>query len=1000
VNDVDGTATPTDSNDDSVKLNDYDAEGDPTRALLGLAPPFIGGTFIFNDDGTFVYQHDGTEPPGQDPAFGEITFTYYLNDGAVDGAVATVTIRLNRINDAPTIDVPSPNRVIDDNQTVAPFDDVTIGDEDRPGDDLSVTVLVTDEGTGALTDGNGVFTPASLTAAGFQKTGVGRYELVNPSLATDATAAIQQLVFEPTENQVLPPGTVVSRFEIQVSDGTAPLVTNNDTTVTAVSINADPVITGAGGTWTIDDNQTVRPFPAVTVTDSDNSSVTVTVSVDPADTGTFSNLGGFVDLGGGRYQITGVPAPDATAALQALTFVPTANLVPVGQTVVSTLGIEVSDGFGGLATDNSTTVTATSVNDLPQITGTVPAQPVFDNATIQPFSTTTIVDPDPDPQNPSQTQSIWVELIQIDQANGTLSNLGGFVDQGAGRYTFQGTAADATAALRGMVFTPVANQVPVGSIVVTVFAIRADDDGSGPNPTQTDSNTSIVTTPFNDAPAAEANGPYTIQPGNDLVVDARGTTDPDLGTVLTYSWDLNNDGTADFTTGSPVATIPWMAIANLGMGAGNYTAKLTVTDNGGASGTDTAPLTIGTDFQFGPPSDGTPDAYTMILANGPFGPEIRFLDTNTGAVLSKVLRAGIDTVTVTGSADDDTLTVDLSAGNPVPAGGLVFDGKAEATADALILSGGSLVLDVTHTFFDAHSGRIDVDLGISGAATIRYADLEPLTDTLQATTRRFVFTNTADQITLSDDGIDGNQIVQISSVSTSETVWFRSPLTSVTIDAGGGADVITIERLDSTFTADVIVDAGDGNDAIDASQVNRAVSLAGGAGDDTLTGGAGNDTLDGGSGSDAVGLTADADQTLMNTTLLGRGVDQLTGIEQAVLTGGAGPNLLDASAFTLGPVTLDGAGGDDTLIGGADNDSLIGGEGDDQVRQSADVDQTLADTLLTGRGQDSLAGIETAWLTGGAGANVLDATAFTLGPVTLDGADGDDTLISGGGSDS
>jgi len=121
VGDPDGTLTPNDPNDDSVKLNDFDAEGDPMTAILDLAPPFIGGTFTFNADGTFIYQHDGTEPPGQDPQSGQITFTYYLNDGAIDGNIATVTITLNRVNDAPTITVPSPNRTINDNQTVAPF---------------------------------------------------------------------------------------------------------------------------------------------------------------------------------------------------------------------------------------------------------------------------------------------------------------------------------------------------------------------------------------------------------------------------------------------------------------------------------------------------------------------------------------------------------------------------------------------------------------------------------------------------------------------------------------------------------------------------------------------------------------------------------------------------------------------------------------------------------------------------------------------------------------
>ena len=53
--------------------------------------------------------------------------------------------------------------------------------------------------------------------------------------------------------------------------------------------------------------------------------------------------------------------------------------------------------------------------------------------------------------------------------------------------------------------------------------------------------------------------------------------------------------------------------------------------------------------------------------------------------------------------------------------------------------------------------------------------------------------------------------------------------------------------------------------------------------------------------------------------------------------------------------------------------------------QTADADQTLTNALLTGQGQDTLTAVENASLTGGAAANILTATGFTLGGVTLDG---------------
>src|SRR5439155_1469896 len=145
-----------------------------------------------------------------------------------------------------------------------------------------------------------------------------------------------------------------------------------------------------------------------------------------------------------------------------------------------------------------------------------------------------------------------------------------------------------------------------------------------------------------------------------------------------------------------------------------------------------------------------------------------------------------------------------------------------------------------------------------------------------------------------------------------------------------------------------------------------------------------------------------------NTKLTGAGTDTLVAIEAVALTGGPGNNLLDASAFTLGPVTLDGAGGNDILKGGAGGDQLTGGAGEDSLVGGAgtnrggeaaggDVDFTLAPAGLPGAGTVTPVSVEGAVLSGGGGDNPLEATAFA-GPVTLAGSGGKDTL-KGGTSD-
>jgi Ca2+-binding RTX toxin-like protein len=86
--------------------------------------------------------------------------------------------------------------------------------------------------------------------------------------------------------------------------------------------------------------------------------------------------------------------------------------------------------------------------------------------------------------------------------------------------------------------------------------------------------------------------------------------------------------------------------------------------------------------------------------------------------------------------------------------------------------------------------------------------------------------------------------------------------------------------------------------------------------------------------------------------------------------------------------------GDDQVTGGAGNDALDGGAGTDRLVETGDVDFLLTATVLTGLGTDSLVGFELATLTGGAGANLIDASTFP-GSVVIKGGEGDDGLIPG-----
>ena len=265
-----------------------------------------------------------------------------------------------------------------------------------------------------------------------------------------------------------------------------------------------------------------------------------------------------------------------------------------------------------------------------------------------------------------------------------------------------------------------------------------------------------------------------------------------------------------------------------------------------------------------------------------------------------------------------------------------------------------------------------------------------------------------------------------------------------TISATGYSGPVTMSGLGGSDT----LTGGAGNDTLDGGDGND--SLNGKAGADAYLASTGSDVLGGASAGegDTLALTADANITLTNQLLSWAGNSSVLNgsFAEAFLTGGAGANSIDASTYsgklllkglagndTLtggsandrieggdGNDTLSGGDGDDTIVGGAgddlidgkggsatgagatlsasDNDNLDGGADRDTLRQTADANQTLTNSQATGSGTDTLSNFEAAELTGGAGANVIDASAFS-GPVTLRGLGGNDTLTGGNADD-
>lgn len=145
---------------------------------------------------------------------------------------------------------------------------------------------------------------------------------------------------------------------------------------------------------------------------------------------------------------------------------------------------------GGDRDDAVVTITVNGVNDPPNLVG-ADLSAAEDTGSSQPFATATLIEYD-------DQRGQWVRvIITWPSERGVLSGEG-FIEVSAGVIEFHGTAAEATAALRTLVFAPFTNRITVGTSEDTRFTVSMDD-GFVSSPVVVDSAVTTVT-PVNDLP--------------------------------------------------------------------------------------------------------------------------------------------------------------------------------------------------------------------------------------------------------------------------------------------------------------------------------------------------------------------------------------------------------------------------------------------------------------------------------------------------------------------
>jgi VCBS repeat-containing protein len=289
---------------EGVLAND---DGSNLTAVL-VSGPANASSFELNPDGSFSYTHNGSETTSD-------SFTYKVIDGTADSNVATVSITVTPVNDAPVAN--------DDSATIA---------EDTP---TNIAVLSND--TDAEND--------ALSVSSFTQPSQGKV-----TENTDGT-----LHYEPAANSNFN-GTTT--FTYTVSDGNGETDTAT-VTVTVTAVNDAPTLTQSGGACLSDTSASGRLDFTVNDVDSPLSGLTLTATSGNTALIPDSNLKSGGSGANRTLTLSAVPKRSGTADVTVRVSDGTSSStllvqVAVGtsstETITGTSGADVIFGLGGQGT--------------------------------------------------------------------------------------------------------------------------------------------------------------------------------------------------------------------------------------------------------------------------------------------------------------------------------------------------------------------------------------------------------------------------------------------------------------------------------------------------------------------------------------------------------------------------------------------------------------------------------------------------------------------------
>ncbi|HEX7653447.1 MAG TPA: hypothetical protein VF607_08075, partial [Verrucomicrobiae bacterium] len=421
-------------------------------------------------------------------AASNVVFHVRAVDANANSAIPhTVTLTITPVNDSPVLTLTGA-KVINDKTNAVPFTSVAASDPDNQGKQTNIVTLTLASTNGYLLVGSSGFVSNNLA-----------YTYRGP--ANTVATALGGLIYQPVEN-ALPPGQYGTNFLTVVDTDGALAVTNTSVQIAVLSVNDAPTLVGVATNATaIATGHTLAPglYQTAYLHDVDQNddlnnkngqtlAWTVTLS-GPAPLGQLTLNGNPI---GTTYSSSNDSAT-ASSLLSTINYLP--PVPPIAGTNELSVVLTANDFHGGVLSYTNL-LELYSIVVQPGLNGIQSGSVVSDNSLIAPFSSVTVQG------HNGNAVTVVVQLMAqggiTNDSAGTFINLGSFSQNNAvqpSQFQMSGSSEAVTAGLEALLFQPTANLFPADQLAR--FQLTLIDGVL----TNSNTNTTIIIRPVNDAPA-------------------------------------------------------------------------------------------------------------------------------------------------------------------------------------------------------------------------------------------------------------------------------------------------------------------------------------------------------------------------------------------------------------------------------------------------------------------------------------------------------------------